>query len=551
MTPVNQTNEWKALERHWAEISGLQMRDLFAANPRRFEQMSRSACGMLLDYSKNRITEQTLPLLLDLARAQDLEGWIARMFGGERINSTENRAVLHVALRNRSNRPIEVDGRDVMPGVNAVLERMEDFTNGVRTGAWKGFTGREITDVVNIGIGGSNLGPLMVVEALKYYQFPGLRVHFVSNVDSTHIVETLKKLNPETTLFIVASKTFTTQETLANAHAARRWLLGHVQQEEAVASHFVAVSTNAAEVARFGINTKNMFEFWDWVGGRYSLWSAIGLPIALAIGMDGFYELLEGAHELDEHFRSAPLEDNLPVLLAMLGVWYNNFVGARTHAVLPYDQYLRVLPAYLQQADMESNGKRVTRDGRAVDYATGPVVWGAAGTDGQHAFYQLIHQGTQLIPCDFIAPANSHNELRDQHPKLLANFLAQTEALMRGKTEAEARAELQAAGLSEKALKALLPHKVFPGNKPTNSILVDRFNPRRFGALIALYEHKIFVQGVIWEVNSFDQWGVELGKQLANVIVDELVGGGEPQPHDASTSGLIGAVLEWRKARGH
>ena len=551
MTAVNEKPEWKALQAHWERTADIEMREQFAADPARFDRMSLSACGMLLDYSKNRITDETLQLLIELAEAQDLRGWIRRMFAGEKINNTESRAVLHVALRNRSNRPILVDGHDVMPGINEVLERMAEFSEKVRSGAWKGYTGKSITDVVNIGIGGSNLGPLMVCEALKHYQFQGLRVHFVSNVDATHIVETLKKLDPETTLFIVASKTFTTQETLTNAHAARRWVLAALGDEASIARHFVAVSTAAREVAKFGIDTANMFGFWDWVGGRYSLWSAIGLPIALAIGMDGFYELLQGAHEMDEHFYHAELRHNMPVLMALLGVWYNNFVGVRTHAVLPYDQYMRVLPLYLQQADMESNGKRVTRDGRVVRYATGPVVWGAAGTDGQHAFYQLIHQGTQLIPCDFIAPAISHNELEDQHPKLLSNFLAQTEALMKGKTEAEARAELQAASLGPEAVAALVPHKVFPGNKPTNTLLVDRITPQRLGSLIALYEHKIFVQGVIWEINSFDQWGVELGKQLANVVLAELTG--EPAhtaTHDASTAGLIRLTLALRGATG-
>jgi len=546
MKAVNEKTEWTALQAHWEELADVHMRDLFAADPDRFDRMSLSACGILLDYSKNRINEQTLRLLMQLGEAQGLRDWIRRMFAGEKINNTEHRAVLHVALRNRSNRPILVDGQDVMPGINEVLQRIEGFTEAVRSGAWKGYTGRSITDVVNIGIGGSNLGPLMVCEALKHYQFSGLRVHFVSNVDATHIVETLKKLDPETTLFIVASKTFTTQETLTNAHAARRWVLAALGDEASIARHFVAVSTAAREVARFGIDTANMFGFWDWVGGRYSLWSAIGLPIALAIGMQGFYQLLQGAHEMDEHFANADLPHNMPVIMALLGVWYNNFVGARTHAVLPYDQYLRILPLYLQQADMESNGKRVTREGRSVGYATGPVVWGAAGTDGQHAFYQLIHQGTQLIPCDFIAPARSHNELGDQHPKLLSNFLAQTEALMKGKTEVEARAELEVAGLEPEAVAALAPHKVFPGNKPTNTLLIDEITPHRLGALIALYEHKIFVQGIIWEINSFDQWGVELGKQLANVVLDELTGRAAAADHDASTSGLIRRTLGLR-----
>ncbi len=540
MTALDQTAQWKALQAHWEEISDVHMRDLFGGDPERFEQMSLQTCGILLDYSKNRITRDSVRKLLDLANGADVVGWIRRMFSGDRLNNTEGRAVLHVALRNRSNQPIWVDGQDIMPAVNRILEKMESFTNAVRGGGWTGFTGKTITDVVNIGIGGSNLGPLMVVDALKPYCAEGPRSHFVSNVDPNHIEDTLKRLDPETSLFIVSSKTFTTQETLANAHAARNWLLQALGQETAVARHFVAVSTNAEAVQKFGINLDNMFEIWDWVGGRFSLWSAIGLPIALAIGMDKFYELLDGAHEMDRHFAETDqLSENMPVILALLGVWYVNFVGARTHAVLPYDQHLRYLPAYLQQADMESNGKRVTRHGYPVDYATGPVVWGAAGTDGQHAFYQLIHQGTQLVPCDFIAPVSSHSSLGDQHRILLANFIAQSEALMTGRPAEEARAELEASGLPPTAALDLLPHKVFPGNRPSNSILLDRLTPRRLGALIALYEHKIFVQGIIWRVNSFDQWGVELGKQLADVVLGELTGTIEPGDHDGSTRELV------------
>lgn len=461
------------------------------------------------------------------------------MLSGEPINSTEGRSVLHTALRNRSNTPVLVDGKDVMPEVNRVLEQMERFSEQIRSGEWKGYSGKRITDVVNIGIGGSNLGPYMACEALGKYQSPDMRVHFVSNVDATHMVETLKPLDPETTLFIVASKTFTTQETITNAHAARTWCLESLKDEQAIARHFVAVSTNTDAVAAFGIDTDNMFVFWDWVGGRYSLWSAIGLPIAIAVGMDGFYQLLDGAHAMDEHFRRADLEQNMPVIMALLGVWYANFAGAATHAVLPYDQYLRLLPDYLQQADMESNGKRVTKEGQPVDYTTGPVLWGMAGTDGQHAFYQLIHQGTQMIPADFIVPAESHNEQGDQHEKLLANCLAQTEALMMGKTEQEARAELESSGLSNERVEELLPHKQFPGNSPTNTILIDKLTPERLGSLIALYEHKIFVQGVIWNVNSFDQWGVELGKQLAAAILPELQGEAAGSDHDCSTASLI------------
>ncbi|MEN8168198.1 MAG: glucose-6-phosphate isomerase [Pseudomonadota bacterium] len=539
MTEINQTGEWAALTEHWSEIEPLQMRDLFQENPERVEQMSLRTCGILLDYSKNRITPGSLNLLLDLAQVADVDGWRRRMFSGDRLNITEDRAVLHVALRNRSDRPIWADGEDVMPQVNRVLKQMEAFAESVRSGEWKGFTGKAITDLVNIGIGGSNLGPLMVCEALKHYQTPGLRVHFVSNVDATHLIETLKPLNPETTLFIVASKTFTTQETLTNARTARDWLLRTLQQDEAVARHFVAVSTNAQKVAEFGIDTDNMFGFWDWVGGRYSLWSAIGLPIAVAIGMQRFYELLEGAHAMDEHFLHADLSENMPVIMALLGIWYVDFAAAASQAILPYDQYLRYLPDYLQQADMESNGKRVTRFGGPVSYKTGPVIWGTAGTDGQHAFYQLIHQGTQMIPCDFIAPVNSHNESSDHHQKLLANCLAQTEALMRGKTRAEAREELEASGMEAERIVELLPHKVFPGNRPTNTLLIDKLTPARLGSLIALYEHKIFVQGVIWRINSFDQWGVELGKQLAGVILPELLDENMNAEHDASTRSLI------------
>ncbi|MEW8521904.1 MAG: glucose-6-phosphate isomerase [Candidatus Thiodiazotropha endolucinida] len=547
MTEINQTDEWMALEKHWAEVEPLQMRDLFQQGPERAEQMSIRQCGIMLDYSKNRINARSMNLLLELAQAVDVDGWRRRMFSGERLNITENRAVLHVALRNRSNQPIWFDGEDVMPSVNAVLQRMEAFSESVRCGDWKGYTGKPISDVVNIGIGGSNLGPLMVCEALKPYQKPDLRMHFVSNVDGTHIVDTVSALDPETTLFIIASKTFTTQETLTNAVTARKWLLDELHDEVAVARHFVAVSTNAEAVSRFGIDTANMFEFWDWVGGRYSLWSAIGLPIAIAIGMRNFFELLEGAHEMDQHFLHADLSENMPVIMALLGIWYIDFAKTRTHAILPYDQYLRFLPDYLQQADMESNGKRVTRFGRPVDYLTGPVVWGTAGTDGQHAYYQLIHQGTQLIPCDFIIPVNSHNETGDHHEKLFANCLAQTEALLRGKTRTEAREEMEQAGLEPEQIVDLLPHRIFPGNRPSNTLLVDKITPSRLGSLIALYEHKIFIQGVIWRINSFDQWGVELGKQLAGVILPELSDEQQSSRHDSSTQGLITYFHRHRK----
>ncbi|MEW8277878.1 MAG: glucose-6-phosphate isomerase [Candidatus Thiodiazotropha sp.] len=547
MTEIDQTEEWMALANHWAEVEPLQMRDLFQQSPERVEQMSIRQCGIMLDYSKNRITGRSMNLLLELAQAVDVDGWRRRMFSGERLNITENRAVLHVALRNHSNHPIWYDGEDVMPGINAVLKKMEAFSGSVRSGDWRGYTGKPISDVVNIGIGGSNLGPLMVCEALKPYQKADLRMHFVSNVDATHILETLRELDPETTLFIVASKTFTTQETLTNAHTARNWLLEKLVDEKAVARHFVAVSTNGELVSQFGIDTENMFEFWDWVGGRYSLWSAIGLPIAIAIGMDNFSQLLQGAHEMDQHFLHADLSENMPVIMALLGIWYVDFARAGTHAILPYDQYLRFLPDYLQQADMESNGKRVTRFGRPVDYPTGPVIWGTAGTDGQHAYYQLIHQGTQLIPCDFIIPVNSHNESGDHHEKLFANCLAQSEALMRGKTRIEAREEMVASGMDPDHIVDLLHHRIFPGNRPSNTLLVDKITPSRLGSLIALYEHKIFVQGVIWRVNSFDQWGVELGKQLASVILPELREEQQATNHDSSTSGLITYFHRHRK----
>jgi len=539
MSKLNQSATWKALEQHQREIAPQHMRAMFATDPHRFGKFSVRWNDFLLDYSKNRIAERTMTLLFDLARESDLKKRIEQMFTGEKINSTEHRSVLHIALRNRSNTPIMVDGVDVMPAVNKVLEHIRDFSEQVRSGAWKGYTGQPITDIVNIGIGGSDLGPVMVTEALKHYSHPRLNVHFVSNVDGTHIAETLKPLSPETTLFIVASKTFTTQETIVNAESAKRWFLERAKDPAAVAKHFVAVSTNAKAVAAFGIDTRNMFEFWDWVGGRYSLWSAIGLSIALSVGMENFEELLLGAHEMDQHFRTAPFEKNLPVILALLGIWYNNFFGAESHAIIPYDQYLHRFPAYLQQADMESNGKGVTRGGLRVDYSTGPIIWGEPGTNGQHAFFQLLHQGTKLIPVDFLAPAQSQNPMGEHHAILLSNFFAQTEALMKGKTEAEARTELEKAGLRGSELEELLPHKVFPGNRPTNTILFKKLTPRTLGSLIALYEHKIFVQGVLWDVNSFDQWGVELGKQLAKAILPELAGSDSVTKHDSSTNGLI------------
>ncbi len=538
MNDLTKLPAWKALQQHYKRAKKLHLRDLFEKDPKRFEKFSVRFNDILLDYSKNRITSETMKLLFQLAREAKVKKWIEKMFNGEKINFTENRAVLHIALRNRSNRAIYVDGADVMPAVNAELAKMKAFCEKVRSGEWKGYTGKAITDVVNIGIGGSDLGPLMVCEALKPYG-SNLHVHFVSNVDGSHIAETLKKINPETTLFLIASKTFTTQETMTNAQTARAWFMKSANDETAVAKHFAALSTNSKAVSEFGIDTQNMFGFWDWVGGRYSLWSAIGLSIALFIGFENFEELLQGAFEMDEHFRTAPFEKNLPVILALLGVWYNNFFGAETYALLPYDQYLHRFAAYFQQGDMESNGKRITREGKVVSYQTGQIVWGEPGTNGQHAFYQLIHQGTKLIPCDFLAPALSHNPIGEHHEILLSNFFAQTEALMKGKTEKEVRNELEAQGLKKKEIEKLLPHKVFEGNRPTNSILFQKLTPKTLGSLIAMYEHKIFVQSIIWNINAFDQWGVELGKQLAKAILPELKDEKLVETHDASTNGLI------------
>jgi glucose-6-phosphate isomerase len=546
MTARSTSTAWRALTDHYTRVAHLQMRDLFAQDPRRFQRFSLTFQDILLDYSKNRITEETMRLLRALAVEADLAGWTERMFRGEKINVTENRAVLHIALRNRSNRPILVDGQDVMPDVNAVLAHMREFSEAVRSGDWRGFSGQPIRDVVNIGIGGSDLGPVMVTEALRPYAKRDLGVHFVSNIDGTQIVETLRNCRPETTLFIVASKTFTTQETLTNAYTAKAWLLEAAREEAHVARHFVALSTNEPEVRRFGIDPKNMFEFWDWVGGRYSLWSAIGLSIALSIGFSQFEELLEGAHEMDEHFRTVPIELNVPATLALIGIWYNDFFGAQTLAILPYDQYLHRFPAYFQQGDMESNGKSVTREGQPVDVSTGPVLWGEPGTNGQHAFYQLIHQGTKLIPCDFLAPARSHNPIGRHHEILLSNFFAQTEALMRGKNAEEVRSELVEQGVTPDMIERLIPHKRFEGNRPTNSILFRELTPRTLGQLIAMYEHKIFVQGVIWGINSFDQWGVELGKQLAKKILPELAGPDRVTSHDSSTNELIRHYKELR-----
>ncbi|MDO9582160.1 MAG: glucose-6-phosphate isomerase [Desulfomicrobium sp.] len=541
---IDQSSPWKALGEHVAEVAP--MRELFDRDPGRFDRFSAEGAGLFLDYSKNRITDKTMNLLFDLAREADVAGRIEAMFSGARINTTENRAVLHVALRADADQSIRVNGMNVVEQVQRVLDQMEGFTGKVRSGEWEGYTGKRITDVVNIGIGGSDLGPRMVTAALDYYRHPDLNFHFVSNIDGTHIAQVLGQVRPESTLFIIASKTFTTQETLTNAHTARDWFLRSGAGEADVARHFVALSTNEPAVRDFGIDPANMFAFWDWVGGRYSLWSCIGLSIALAVGMENFRELLAGARDMDRHFRAAPFERNVPVLLALLGVWYRNFQGCEAHAVLPYDQYLALLPAYLQQADMESNGKGVTRDGRPVTHATGPILWGEPGTNGQHAFYQLLHQGTTVVPCDFLAAINPLHEVGEHHNILLANFLAQTEALMRGRTCAEAEEEL--AALSPEARAVLAPHKTFPGNRPSNSLLYDRLTPRVLGSLIAMYEHKIFVQGVIWGINSFDQMGVELGKHLAGVILPELQGE-KTAAHDASTRGLILRCLDRRRTQ--
>jgi glucose-6-phosphate isomerase len=539
------TNAWNKLEEYHFEFEGKHMKELFENDNARFEKYSLKFDDILVDFSKNLVDDEIRDSLVELASECGLKSAIENMFNGQKINVTEDRAVLHIALRNRSNTPIVVDGENVMPEINAVLGQMKEFSEKVISGEWKGYSGKPITDIVNIGIGGSDLGPLMVTEALRPYK-NHLNLHFVSNVDGTHIAETLKKVNPETTLFIVASKTFTTQETMTNAISAREWFLKTARDEAFVKYHFVAVSTNAKAVSAFGIDTKNMFRFWDWVGGRYSLWSAIGLSIVLGIGYENYIELLEGAHVMDNHFRNTDFDKNIPVILALIGIWYNNFYQAETEAILPYDQYMHRFAAYFQQGNMESNGKYVDRNGEQVDYQTGPIIWGEPGTNGQHAFYQLIHQGTKLIPCDFIAPAVSQNPIGDHHPKLLANFFAQTEAMMVGKTEEQVKTELVAAGKSDAEITELLPFKVFLGNIPTNSILVKKVTPRTLGSLIAMYEHKIFVQGIIWNIYSFDQWGVELGKQLANAILPELLNDKPVTGHDASTNGLINAYKEMR-----
>lgn len=545
MSSLTISPAWKALQKHYQEVQNLSMRESFNTDTARFNKFSLRFNDILFDYSKNRITDKTLPLLIDLAKQAGLEAKINAMFSGEKINITEHRAVLHTALRNRSNNAVYVNNQDVMPKINAVLTKMRLFTERVRSGAWQGYTGKAITDIVNIGIGGSDLGPKMVSKALRPYSAKNLNVHFVSNVDQTDLVETLSTLSPETTLFLVGSKTFITHETITNASSARKWLLDSAKDPSAVAKHFVAMSTSAKLVAEFGIDPDNMFEFWDWVGGRYSLWSAMGLSIALYVGMDNFEALLQGAHEVDTYFRSTPFEENIPVIMALLGIWYNNFFDAESHAILPYDQSMRCFADYFQQGDMESNGKSVDIDGKRVNYSTGPIIWGQPGTNGQHAFYQLIHQGTKLIPCDFLAPANSHYNLPEHHDILISNFLAQPEALMKGKTPAEVKRDLSA---SDQADEVLVASKVFEGNKPSNAFLFTRLTPKTLGSVIALYEHKIFVQGIIWNINSFDQMGVQLGKILANEILPELQNDDIITSHDCSTNALINAYKQARES---
>ncbi|MBF0243308.1 MAG: glucose-6-phosphate isomerase [Desulfamplus sp.] len=534
------TESWKELTEHYQIMKKVKIKELFAKEPNRFENFSIRWRDILVDFSKNIITDKSLTLLRQLAVETDLSDAINKMFAGDKINGTENRSVLHIALRNLSNTQIMVDGKDVMPDVNRVLNQMEIFSDKVRTGRWKGYTGKPIKSIVNIGIGGSDLGPVMVTECLKPYCHKDIDCYFVSNIDGTHIMETLRKVEPETTLFLIASKTFTTLETMTNAQTARGWFLSHAKDENAIKYHFAAISTNKDAVQKFGIAPENIFEFWDWVGGRYSLWSAIGLSIACAVGFDNFKELLKGADEMDNHFMSAPFDKNIPVILGLIGIWYTNFWDAKSEAILPYDQYMHRFPAYFQQANMESNGKTVDREGNKIDYATGPIIWGEPGTNGQHAFYQLIHQGSQIVPADFLAPAISHNPVGNHHNILLSNFFAQTKALMNGKTLDEIIKEMQAKGKSDEEIKKVAPHRVFEGNRPTNSILFKKLNPRTLGSLIAMYEHKIFVQGVIWNIFSFDQWGVELGKELANNILPELENSEQITSHDGSTNGLIG-----------
>jgi glucose-6-phosphate isomerase len=543
MSTINKSSSWKALNSHFEEIKSIHMRDLFSNDNDRFNKYHIQYEDFLVDFSKNRITDKTLNLLLSLAKEAKLEDWRDRLFSGDKINFTENRSALHIALRNRSNNPILLDGKDIMPNVNKVLSQMKSFSNDVRSGKAKGYTGKKIKSVVNIGIGGSDLGPAMICEALKSYGTKDITPYFVSNIDGADIAQTLEVCDPETTLFIVASKTFTTQETMTNAYSARAWLLKHLKDQESIKNHFVAISTNEAAVEKFGINKNNMFEFWDWVGGRYSLWSAIGLSIAIYIGMENFEQLLNGAHDIDNHFKDAPLRENIPVMLALLGVWYINFFQLNTHAVLPYDQGLSLFPSYLQQADMESNGKFIDRNGEKIQYHSGPILWGESGTNGQHAFYQLIHQGTEVVPSDFIMPIHSHysigNNGNEHHKILIANFIAQTQSLMMGKTDAEARAELKNQSLDEDKIKTLTPHKTFEGNRPSTSILFDKLTPKSLGRIIAIYEHKIFTQGVIWNINSFDQWGVEYGKQIAKLVLPKLIEPNETSGFDSSTNNLI------------
>ena len=539
MVDVSQSPAWKALEAHYEDVKDIHMRDMFRQDPSRFEKFSTRLNDILLDYSKNRITCKTFDLLMNLARQANIEGWRDRMFAGERINSTEERSVLHVALRNRASTPVMVDGEDVMPKVNAVLDKMRDFSERVRSGEYRGYNGERIKSIVNIGIGGSDLGPHVVCESMKPFAQRGLRAYFVSNADATHLVETLKLVEPENTLFIISSKTFTTQETMLNAHSARKWFLDLVGNEKAIGKHFVAVSTNIEAATKFGIDPDNIFEFWDWVGGRYSLWSAIGLPIAIYLGMDHFEQLLQGAHDMDRHFVETPLEQNMPVIMALLGIWYNNFFDAQSHAIMPYSQYLERLPAFLQQLDMESNGKTIDRRGHRVEYLTGPIIWGQSGTNGQHAFFQLLHQGTKPVPADFIIPALSQNPLGLHHRVLFSNCLAQTKALMLGKKYTEAVDEMKAKGMTREQIEEVIQHKVFEGNKPTNTIMFERLTPRSLGSILALYEHKVFVQGMIWNINSFDQWGVEYGKVLAGQIQKDLAQPGDVDHHDSSTNGLI------------
>lgn len=546
MSKLTKSAAWKALKDHFEQIKDVHMRDLFSEDPQRFEKFTTQMDDILLDFSKNRMTDETFSLLCKLARDTDIEGWRDRMFDGEPINNSEYRPVLHTALRNRANKPVFVDGEDVMPKVNRVLQQIRYFSERVRGGHWRGYSGHLIKDVVNIGIGGSDLGPHVVCDAMKPYAQRGMNVHFVSNIDPTHLTEILKFVQPESTLFIVSSKSFKTQETMMNAHSAREWFVRTTGSEKAVSRHFVAVSTNIQAASDFGVLPENIFEFWDWVGGRYSLWSAIGLPIVLYLGMDHFEAMLEGAYAMDEHFKNTPIEKNIPVILALLGIWYNNFFDAQSHAIMAYNQYLRRLPAHLQQLDMESNGKTISREGKRVDYLTGPIIWGETGSNCQHAFFQLLHQGTKPVPADFLIPARTKDQLGRQHRVLMSNFLAQTRALMRGKTKQEAREQLEKEGASEEKIREVLPHKIFEGNKPSNSIMFEKLDPRTMGAILAMYEHKVFVQGIIWNINSFDQWGVELGKQLADEIIGNLSPQQKSESYDSSTNGLIDYFVKLR-----